>query len=81
MRQFILFTALVAANLSAIAQGEQLKYADFEQWITRSIKESALMGGHTQTLYEIGPTGRMDGAQAFQNQGGSPWAKIGRAHV
>ena len=56
------------------AEEELLKYADFEQWITRSIKESILVGGNTQTLYEVGPEGTFDGARAFTNQGGSPWA-------
>ncbi len=56
------------------AEEELFRYADFEQWITRSIKESILVGGNTQTLYEVGPEGTFDGARAFTNQGGSPWA-------
>lgn len=56
------------------AEEEMFRYADFEQWITRSIKESLLVGGNTQTLYEVGPEGTFDGARAFTNQGGSPWA-------
>lgn len=56
------------------AEEEMFRYADFEQWITRSIKESILVGGNTQTLYEVGPEGTFDGARAFTNQGGSPWA-------
>lgn len=56
------------------AEEELFRYADFEQWITRSIKESLLVGGNTQTLYEVGPEGTFDGARAFTNQGGSPWA-------
>ena len=61
-----------AAGLSA--EDELIRFGDFESWITRSIKESALVGGKTQTLYEVGPTGTFDGARAFTNQGGSPWA-------
>ena len=56
------------------AEDELIKFGDFESWITRSIKESMLVGGNTQTLYEVGPTGKFDGARAFTNQGGSPWA-------
>lgn len=56
------------------AEEEMFRYADFEQWITRSIKESILVGSNTQTLYEVGPEGTFDGARAFTNQGGSPWA-------
>ena len=61
-------------SMSLSAEEELFKFGDFEQWITRSIKESVLVGGNTQTLYEIGPEGTFDGAKAFTNQGGSPWA-------
>lgn len=55
------------------AEEELVKFGNFESWITRSIKESMLVGGNTQTLYEIGPKGTFDGARAYTNQGGSPW--------
>ena len=56
-----------------LAEENMIKFGNFESWITRSIKESALLGGKTQTLYEIGPKGTFDGARAYTNQGGSPW--------
>ena len=56
------------------AEEELVKFGDFESWITRSIKESAIVGGKTQKLFEVGPTGTFDGARAYTNQGGSPWA-------
>lgn len=62
------------ASVSTFAQREKIKYGDFEQWITRDIKESLVVGGKHRTLYEVGPTGKFDGAQAYTNQGGSPWA-------
>ena len=65
---------LLFFSLRSYAQEGQLKYSDFESWITRSIKESVLVGGNTRTLYELGPTGTFDGARAFTNQGGCPWA-------
>ena len=52
----------------------QLQFSDFDTWISRSFKESILVGGHTRTLYELGPTGSFNGARAFTNQGGCPWA-------
>ena len=55
------------------AEEELIKYGDFESWLTRSIKESVLVGGSTRTLYEIGPKGKYDGVRAYTNQGGSPW--------
>ena len=70
------FTAIVcmALALGARAEEEMVKFGNFDSWITRSIKESLLVGGRTQTLYEVGPKGKFDGARAYTNQGGSPWA-------
>jgi len=70
----ILAIAMLAVSAGINAEDELLRYGDFESWITRRIKESALVGGNTQTLYEVGPKGAFDGARAFTNQGGSPWA-------
>jgi hypothetical protein len=74
-RNKILFAALCtlfAVKMSA--QEELVKFGDFDSWITRTIKESILVGGKTQKLYEVGPQGTFDGARAYTNQGGSPWA-------
>ena len=68
---FLAVLSIVPA--SVLAQEELIRYGDFESWITRSIKESLLVGGNTQTLYETGPAGTFDGARAYTNQGGSPW--------
>lgn len=57
----------------AFAEEELIKFGNFESWITRSIEESAIVGGKKQTLYEIGPKGTFDGPRAYTNQGGSPW--------
>ena len=64
---------LMGANI-ANAQTEKVKYGDFQQWITRTIHESAVIGGATRTLYEVGPTATIDGNKAYTNRGGSPWA-------
>ena len=55
-------------------QGELIKYGNFDQWIVRNIKESAIIGGNTKTLYEVGPNAVWNNAKAYTNQGGSPWA-------
>ena len=39
---------LMGANI-ANAQTEKVKYGDFQQWITRTIHESAVIGGATRT--------------------------------
>ena len=69
---FLALSLLFPFTISA--EEEMLKYGDFNSWITRTIKESIFVGGKTQTLYEVGPTGTFDGARAYTNQGGSPWA-------
>lgn len=56
------------------AKTELFRYGDFNSWITRIIPESQIIGGHTKTLYEIGPEQTIKGAKAYKNAGGSPWA-------
>lgn len=50
-----------------------IKYGDMDQWVTRKIHESGIIGGNTKLLYELGPTKEIDGNVAYLNQGGSPW--------
>lgn len=65
-------TALCALTMSAQTL-EPIKYGNFDQWITRNIKESSILGGNHKTVYEIGPTETIEGAKAYVNKGGSPW--------
>ena len=51
-----------------------LKYGDMDQWVTRKIHESGVIGGKTKLLYEVAPTKEIDGNIPYVNQGGSPWA-------
>lgn len=62
-----------ATAISLFSQGQQFKYSDFNQWVTRHIHESKLLGGHEKTVYEIGPTQTIEGNKAYSNLGGSPW--------
>ena len=50
-----------------------IKYGDMNQWITRKIHESGIIGGDTKQLYEVGPTKVVEGNEPYVNQGGSPW--------
>lgn len=52
---------------------EMISFGDMDQWITREIKESGIIGGNTKLVYEIGPTQTINGAIAYENLGGSPW--------
>lgn len=70
---FLLAILLIAPNTIKAQRIERLKYGDFNNWITRIISESAVIGGHNKTLYEVGPTTTIKGNKAYVNQGLSPW--------
>ena len=53
---------------------ELFSFGNFDQWLTRNIKESKILGGHTKQLYAIAPTGTDNRGKAYTNRGGSPWA-------
>ena len=74
MKKLYIVFVLLAVSLNVYSEDGQLSFSNFDSWITRSIKESILVGGNTRTLYEVGPTGSFNGAKAFTNQGGCPWA-------
>ena len=65
----------VLCSLSASAEGKFVlfKYGNFDTWVTRQIHESAVIGGNTKTLYEIGPNRALNGNNPYVNLGGSPW--------
>ena len=67
--------AVMSILSTASAQNtEKIKFGDFENWQTRIIPESRLIGGHKKTLYEIAPTKTVEGNIPYSNQGGSQWA-------
>lgn len=76
MKKTISAVAMMAVTcLGAGAQKfEPIKYGDFDQWLTRNIKESKLLGGNTKQIYEIAPAGTDNSGHAYTNRGGSPWA-------
>ncbi len=51
-----------------------VSFGDMNQWLTREVKESFVIGGDTKTLYEIAPKSHIRSNKAYVNQGGSPWA-------
>lgn len=72
---FISLTALIlSAQTSTALRLEPIKYGNMENWVTRNIKESAIIGGKPKVIYEIAPTQVINGNKAYQNLGGSPWA-------
>lgn len=69
-------TAITVATLPAqntVEREEMLPYGNMDKWVTRYIHESAIIGGNTKTLYEIGPNRTIDGNEPYSNMGGSPW--------
>lgn len=62
--------------VSAVAQEEKVvpvRYGDMNQWVTRIIHESGIIGGEDKSVYAIGPTQVIEGNNAYKNLGGSPW--------
>lgn len=71
---FLTLLLLLCASPAFALRLEPIKYADFNNWVTRNIKESAVIGGKTKTVYEIAPRQTINGNIAYVNKGGSPWA-------
>lgn len=76
MRKLLLAIAAIAGISvpSSAERFELLPFGDFNQWVTRKIPESGIIGGKTKTLFEVAPTRTINGAVAYSNMGGSPWA-------
>ncbi len=76
MKKYIL-TSFVIASICLSADAlrlEPIKYGNMENWVTRNITESKIIGGKGKTLYEIAPKTTINGNKAYSNMGGSPWA-------
>lgn len=65
---------LVAGGGLKAAEPEKIKFGDFNQWITRNIKESKVLGGNIKKVYAIGPTQTMGSTAYSGGAGGSQWA-------
>lgn len=70
----IIGSMLVVAPTFGAGRFEPIKYGDFNNWLTRNIKESKLLGGKNKVIYEICPSGTDNTGKAYTNRGGSPWA-------
>lgn len=74
MKKIVSAIILGAACAMFAANGaEPIKFGNFENWVTRNIKESKVIGGKTKQVYEIAPNATINGDQAYRNQGGSSW--------
>lgn len=69
-----ILTILILTAVTGVAQTfELIKFGNFDSWLTRNIKESALLGGETRQVYEICPSGTDSSGDPYKNRGGSPW--------
>ena len=75
--RWVALAAVLGLSVPVIANGDgkfvPFKYGNFDTWVTRQIHESAVIGGNTKTLYEIGPNRALKGNNPYTNLGGSPW--------
>ncbi|MCR5821164.1 MAG: PCMD domain-containing protein [Bacteroidaceae bacterium] len=74
MKRLLLFTFIALTGAQLPAQVASLKYGDFDHWLSREVKESAILGGATKTLYEVTNATTWKQNKPYVNQGGSPWA-------
>lgn len=72
-RWLVLSGALLAVIITSAQNIERIKYGDFNNWVTRYIHESAVLGGNKKTIYEIGPTATIEGNKPYISTAGSPW--------
>lgn len=63
---------IFASNAFAAPHSEMLPFGDFNNWVTRKLSESALIGGKEKTVYAIGPTQTIVGNKPYK-PGKSPW--------
>ncbi|MDE6652151.1 MAG: PCMD domain-containing protein [Paramuribaculum sp.] len=73
----LLIASLITGGVSLASNAEKLepiKFGDFENWVSRDITESVVIGGKHKTIYEVGPTQNISKNIPYKNLGGSPWA-------
>lgn len=87
MKHTVLALSLVlSTSFATVAQAAgkfvPFKYGNLDSWVTRTIKESSIIGGNQKTLYEVGPKMSLSGNTPYTNKGGSPWGTSNvMAHV
>ncbi len=75
MKRILLSLAIsaIVAHIATAQKIERINFGDFNNWVTRVIKESSVIGGNEKKVYEIGPTQTITGNKPYVNLGGSPW--------
>lgn len=70
---FIVSGCLLSSGKCASGHEEFILFGNMDHWTLRNVHESAIIGGNTKTLYEIGPSRTLTGNKPYVNGGGSPW--------
>ncbi|MEG1606837.1 MAG: PCMD domain-containing protein [Mucinivorans sp.] len=68
----IIFALFVLPFCSAQSHTEAIAFGDFENWMERTIEESAIIGGQTKTVWAIAPKAHIEGKVIYQATV-SPW--------
>ncbi len=77
MNRKLVLTVLLAGMFLCMGAQEKvvpIKFGNMDEWITRKIHESGIIGGATKLVYAVGPTQIIEKNEAYKNLGGSPWA-------
>lgn len=74
-RYFLLALLAISYPLHIFSQKtEAVAFGNMDQWLTRVVKESSLLGGETKQLFELAPTGVQRGNIPYLKHAQSPWA-------
>lgn len=74
MKTSVIAIFLLCAVAMQAQRTELLPFGDMNNWVTRNIKESHVIGGKYKKCYEIAPHATIEGDKPYRNRGGSPWA-------
>lgn len=70
----MLFLGSMFVFMQAQERVVPIPFGDMNNWVTRKIHESGIIGGATKSVYAVGPTQTIEKNEAYENLGGSPWA-------
>lgn len=73
LKHTIAFMLTMGALASAAQSVRPLPFGNMDNWVTRNIHESSIIGGNDRQCYAIGPTRTIEGDEPYRNTGGSPW--------
>ena len=70
----MLFLGSMFVFMQAQERVVPIPFGDMNNWVTRKIHESGIIGGATKSVYAVGPTQTIEKNEAYEHLGGSPWA-------